>query len=131
MPVFDASALFAYVVASRHQEPVRARILGARDGLWAPHLVDAEVGHAVRRSARIGEISAAVGRAALQDLAALPLQRMAHARLLSRAWELRENVSFYDALYVALAERLETPLVTLDRRLAGAKRIRAQIDLVA
>ena len=47
------------------------------------------------------------------------LQRVSHHLLAERAWELRENVSFYDALYVALAEALEAPLVTLDARLAG------------
>jgi predicted nucleic acid-binding protein len=57
---------------------------------------------------------------ALRDLAALPLRRIAHTGLLDRAWQLRHNFSFYDGLYVALAEVLEVPLITLDGRLAKA-----------
>jgi len=60
----------------------------------------------------------------------LPLQRTAHRGLLERAWSLRRNVSFYDGLYVALAERLDMPLLALDARLGNASGIRARVDVI-
>jgi predicted nucleic acid-binding protein len=69
-----------------------------------------------------------VARDALVDLADLPLRRAGHRGLLARAWELRENVSFYDALYIALAERLD--LLTLDARLSRAPGARTEIVVV-
>jgi len=75
-------------------------------------------------------LSVRAARAALDDLEDLPLRRAGHLGLLRRAWELRENVTFYDALYVALAERLDLSLVTLDARLASAPGVRARIELI-
>lgn len=60
----------------------------------------------------------------------MPLRRSPHDLLHDRAWELRENLSFSDALYVALAERLGMPLVTLDRRLAGAPDLRCSVEVL-
>ena len=74
-----------------------------------------------------GELSADSARAALDDLAELPIRRAGHRGLLQRAWALRENVTFYDGLYVALAERLDLPVLTLDGRLAKAAGVRATI----
>jgi predicted nucleic acid-binding protein len=101
-----------------------------RQALWAPYLIDAEVGHSLRRlvaTGNLGEDRAATG---LRDLAGLPLRRIVHAGLLDRAWQLRHNLSFYDGLYVALAEQLGTPLLTLDARLARAAAATAGIDVV-
>jgi predicted nucleic acid-binding protein len=131
MAVVDASALVVYLVGGEHGENVRRRLLSARDRLWAPHLVDAEVGHVLRRGVLVRELSPATARAALEDLADLTIRRTGHIGLLERAWALRDNVSFYDGLYVALAERLGLPLITLDARLAGASGVRAEIDVVA
>jgi predicted nucleic acid-binding protein len=130
MPVVDASVLVEYLAGGEHADRARARILSADDGLWAPHLVDAEVGHVLRRAVLGGELSAPTARAALGDLADLPLRRAGHRALLERAWALRRNLSFYDGLYVALAEALDLPLITLDSRLAGAAGPRAVIELV-
>jgi predicted nucleic acid-binding protein len=130
MPVVDASVLVEYLAGGEHAEPARGALLTAGEALWAPHLVDAEVGHVLRRALSGGEISANAAAAALLDLAELPLQRTAHIGLLERAWELRRNVSFYDALYVALAERLDMPLVTLDARLATAAGVRAEVAVI-
>lgn len=130
MPVLDASVLVEYLAGAEHAEEVRARLRAAPDRLWAPHLVDAEVGHVLRRSVLLGELSAASARAAIDDLADLPLRRTGHVGLLDRAWELRRNVSFYDGLYVALAERLKLPLLTLDARLARAAGSRARVDVI-
>ncbi len=131
MPVVDASVLVAYLARGEHFEQARACLLARAEPLWAPHLVDAEVGHVLRRAVGRGELGASAGRAALGDLSELPLTRAGHGGMLERAWALRRNLSFYDALYVALAERLHLPLATLDARLARAAGRRARIDLIA
>lgn len=87
---------------------------------WAPHHLDAEVGQALRRLERTGLLDPVTAAAALRDLVRFPLRRVPLSGLILRAWELRANVSFYDALYVALAEQLDVPLLTLDERLAAA-----------
>lgn len=130
MPVVDASVLVDYLAGGEHAESSRGRVVGAPEPLWAPHLVDAEVGHVLRRAVMAGELRHTTARAALEDLSDMPLRRAGHAGLLQRAWKLRTNVSFYDALYLALAERLDMALVTLDRRLEGIPGARAVIDLI-
>lgn len=130
MAVYDASALVDYVAGGEHAAAVRARILRDPDELWAPHLVDAEIGHVLRRAVGRRELTARAGGEVLAALADLPLLRAAHVGLLERAWALRANLSFHDGLYVALAERLEMPLVTLDARLMGAPDIRTDVDVV-
>jgi predicted nucleic acid-binding protein len=131
MPVVDASVLAEYLGDAERAETARRRLIADRAGLWAPHLVDAEVGHALRRGVRRGEIGVDVARDALDDLIAMPLRRVRHRQLIPRAWELRENVSFYDALYVSLAEILGEPLITFDSRLARAGGIRAEVEVLA
>lgn len=108
----------------------RGRLHGSGEELWAPHLVDAEAGHVLRRAVAGRQLSAAAAAAALADLADMPLRRAGHVGLLARAWALRSNLTFYDALYVALAERLGMTLLTLDRRLAEAPGTKAEIDLL-
>ena len=131
MPVVDASVLVAFLVGgapARTTEAVFAEQIGV---LWAPHLVDAEVGHALRRKVAAGELRADAGREALQDLTDFPLSRAPHGGLLQRAWELRDNASFYDGLYLALAEALDEPLLTFDKRLAGVPGTRATVTVIA
>lgn len=130
MAVLDASVLVEYLAGGEHAKQARARILAHAGALWAPHLVDAEVGHLLRRAVARGEVAPPVASAALIDLADFPLRRAAHVGLLERAWALRKNVSFYDGLYVALAERLDEPLLTLDARLATAPGVLAQVVVV-
>jgi predicted nucleic acid-binding protein len=89
-----------------------------------------EVAQVLRRYALSGDVGAERCRAALDDLAALPLNRYPHDFLMSRVWELRTNMSAYDAVYVALAEALDAPLFTRDRRLAKAPGHRARVELV-
>jgi predicted nucleic acid-binding protein len=93
-------------------------------------LIDIEVAQVLRRFLRRGDINPERGRVALQNLADLPLVRYPHERLLPRVWELRNNLTAYDAVYVALAEVLDAPLLTRDRRIAAAPGIRARIELV-
>lgn len=111
-------------------ERIVERMLGAGSGLWAPHLIDAEVGHTLRRLARRGEIPPDAGRNALHDLNDLRLERVPHVALLGRAWDLRDSLSFYDGLYVALAEELDLPLLTLDARMARAHGHRARVEVL-
>lgn len=132
MRVADASVLVEYLTDGEFGAASRRQIGRVSPGwLWAPYVVDAEVGHALRRAARAGAISDRKARAALDDLFEMKLQRISHRLLAARAWELRRNVSFYDGLYVALAEALGTPLLTLDARLAKAPGIRTEIEVVA
>lgn len=131
MPVVDASVLAEYFGDGAEAEVARRRLVENRTGLWAPHLVDAEVGQALRRWVRRGTIGAEAALDALDELALMPLRRANHRALLPRAWELRDNLSFYDALYVALAEILEQPLLTFDARMAKANGIRAEVEVLS
>lgn len=119
MLVVDASVL---VVALADDGPdgdhARGRLRAER--LAAPELIDLEVGSVLRRQDRAGQVDSRRAEMALNDLAAMPLQRAAHISLLGRCWELRSNLTFYDAAYVALAEALDVTLLTGDRRLTRA-----------
>ena len=127
MIVVDASALLEVVLRSSRAVAVEAHIFAPGVTLHAPHLVDVEVAQVLRRYALAGELDPGRGRAALVDFADLPLSRYPHHVFLPRIWELRDNLSAYDAAYVALAEALEAPLLTCDARLARAAGHRAEI----
>lgn len=129
MIVLDASAAVELLLGTQRGAAVEARIFDPAETLHAPELLDVEVAHVLRRYERARLIDAARAEAALRDLADLPLERYAHALLLPRAWELRENLTIYDAVYVALAELLAAPLLTGDASLAAAKH-RATIELI-
>jgi predicted nucleic acid-binding protein len=130
MIVLDASALVELVLATPSGRGIAARVADPAVSLHAPHLADVEVAQALRRYTRDGELDAAAARAALDDFRALDLQRHAHEPLLDRVWELRENLSAYDAVYVALAEALDAVVLTCDGRLARAPRVAARVELV-
>jgi predicted nucleic acid-binding protein len=130
MIVVDASALVEVLLRTRDAQAIEDRLFEDGQTLHAPHLLDIEVAHAVRRYAINGQIDREGGRAALAILAALPLNRYPHGFLLPRIWDLRNNLTAYDAVYVALAETLEVPLVTRDGRLARAAGHGARIELV-
>ena len=105
------------------------RVLDPAATPTAPELLDVEVVQVLRRYARSGELDERRGRQAIDDLAGLPIERYAHGPFLGRAWELRDNLTAYDAVYVALAEALGAPLVTRDERLAASSGHRARIEL--
>jgi len=130
MIVVDASAVLEALLRTAAAKAVEARLFAPRQTLHAPHLLDVEIAQVVRRYAASGEIDGARGRMALADLADFPLRRYPHDFLLPRIWDLRNNLTAYDATYVALAEALGAPLLTRDRRLAAATAHRAQIELV-
>jgi predicted nucleic acid-binding protein len=117
MPVLDASVAVELLAQGKHREVARTRIFGAEKSLWAPELLDAEVGSVLRRAVRQG-LDADEAAQSLGELRKLPVHRVSHERLSQFAWLLRDNVSFYDGLYVALAQLLEQPLWTFDRRLS-------------
>jgi predicted nucleic acid-binding protein len=128
--VVDASALLEFLLQTALGSKVEARLFRDRDEFHAPHLADVEVTQGLRRLVRAGEVSPARAAEAIADLADLDLHRHPHLDLLTRAWKLRENVTAYDAVYVALAEALDAPLVTCDRPLAGTAGHRATIEVV-
>jgi predicted nucleic acid-binding protein len=109
---------------------VEARIRQAHWRLHAPHLLDVEAAQVLRRLLAAGSITSRRCDQALRNLRDLRIRRYAHTTLLPRVWALRVNLTAYDAAYVALAEALEAPLVTRDRRLADAPGHRADIEVV-
>jgi predicted nucleic acid-binding protein len=129
--VVDASAMLELLLRTEVGLRIEKKVLAARASTHAPHLLDLEVAQVLRRFAGAGQLSAERGREALADLADLPLNRYPHDLLLPRIWELRQNVTAYDAAYLALAEALEAPLVTCDAKLASAPGHSAEVQVYA
>lgn len=107
-----------------------ARVAMADQRLVAPHLIDAEVAHALRGLALGGKVTAAQGDGLIRAWGRVQLDRLPMPPLLPRAWELRDNLTAYDALFVAAAEAHHLTLVTADRRLAAASGPRCTIELI-
>lgn len=118
MAVVDASIMVELLRAGDHTRAVDERLATEEHTLWAPHLIDAEVGHALRREVRSGQMEADKAVEALWEVSKLPIERVEHELLVHVAWDLRDNFTFYDGLYVALALMLDEPLLTIDARLA-------------
>jgi predicted nucleic acid-binding protein len=118
MPVVDASVLVELLSDGPYADVTEERLDAEEYTLWAPHLIDAEVGHALRRGVRLGQFTADAAGRALWEVDELPVERVEHELLIHVAWGLRDNFSFYDGLYVALALMLDEPLLTFDARLA-------------
>jgi predicted nucleic acid-binding protein len=128
--VVDASALLELLLQTPLGRRVEARLLRDEDEFHSPHLIDVEVAQGLRRLVRAGEVSAERAAQAIEDLVDLDLYRHAHLDLLTRVWKLRENVTAYDATYIALAEALDATMVTCDAPLAKAPGHRAHIEVV-
>lgn len=131
MIVLDASAVLELLLATEAGKKVAERLRSPRLSLHVPHLLDLEVLQALRRYVASGSINPERALIALENLRDLGLVHHEHDVLLMRIWALRENLTAYDAAYVALAEGLKAPLLTLDKRLASAPGHRARIELVA
>ncbi len=129
MIVVDASVV-ATALGDDGADGQRTRASVAEDQLFAPELIDLEVASVWRRATRAGLLSEQRARQALADLAELPLARAPHGPLMGRIWELRKNLTPYDAAYVALAEALEVPLLTADQRLAQAPGIECKTKVL-
>jgi predicted nucleic acid-binding protein len=130
--VVDASVVADLLLRTRRVPEIEdALFFPAAGSLHAPALLDIEVLHVLRRFALDRELTPARGAEAVRDLADLRIERHPHELLLARVWELRGAVTAYDATYIALAELLEAPLLTLDRRLARSRGHRATIRLIS
>lgn len=130
MLVVDASVLAtALGDDGADGDTARGRLRG--QDIAAPELIDLEVASVLRRQLSVGKLDARRARLALDDLLDLPIQRAPHRPLLRRCWELRDNLSVYDAAYVALAEILDTPLITADARLAKAPGIKCAVEVLS
>ncbi|HEX3241186.1 MAG TPA: type II toxin-antitoxin system VapC family toxin [Solirubrobacterales bacterium] len=129
--VLDASVLVDFLIETDRGQEVERRLGESTGWLWAPAVIDAEVGHALRAEVRRRSISPRLASEALADLMDMQLERVSHRFIAERAWQLRDNLSFYDGLYVALAEALDAPLLTSDARLARAPGILADVEVLS
>ncbi|HET9162977.1 MAG TPA: type II toxin-antitoxin system VapC family toxin [Solirubrobacterales bacterium] len=130
MIVVDASVL-APALADDDADGDRVRLRLRGEQLVAPELVDLEVLSTLRRAVRAGRLDERRSGQALDDLAALPLRRVPHLPLLARAWELRDNLTAYDAAYVALAESLRALLLTADGGIEKASGVRCDVEILS
>lgn len=128
--VVDSSAMVNLLLnKAPHAVAVGRHLRDHRGGLAAPHLLDVEVGQALRRVVLRGEIGADRLDRALAQMSEFPLRRFGHERLIARALEMRANITAYDGVFVALSEALGAPLLTCDARLARAGGHRADVLL--
>ncbi|MHC4972509.1 MAG: type II toxin-antitoxin system VapC family toxin [Planctomycetota bacterium] len=130
MIVLDASAAVELLLGTPAAERIGHRVRPATESLHAPHLIDVEVAHVLRRYVSIGSLSERRARTMLRDYEDLNLRRYPHDALLPRVWQLRRNVTAYDAVYLVLAEVLSAPLLTCDAKLAAVPGHRAQVELI-
>jgi len=128
--VVDSSAILEVLLRSQAGLEIEKRIFSPHETLYAPHLLDLEVAQVLRRYCSFGDMGSERGREALEDLVDLPINRYPHHSFLPRIWELRHNMTAYDAVYIALAETLPAPLITRDTRLASAPGHTATIELI-
>ena len=132
MIVLDASVVVDFLLRlPPHADAITARIVAEAPDLAAPHLLDVEVAQVLRRFFLRGEVTGELARTVLADLGDLPLVRYPHVLLLQRAFELRENVTMYDGVYLALAEALDATLLTRDSALAAIPGHAARVEVVA
>ena len=128
--VTDASVLIAvFVDDGAWGDTARARL--RHEEIAAPELVDLEVTSALRGLLRAGKVDERRADLALADLGRLAMRRASHQGLVTRCWELRDNLSVYDASYIALAELIGATLVTTDARMSRAPQIRCSIEVLS
>ena len=117
--MIDSSALVEWLLRTPTGFRVAHRVLASSDALHAPELIFAEVPSAFKRMIVLRKTTVDAAEEGLRDLANLRLKTHPHLSLVRRVWDLRDSVSAYDAMYIALAERLDAPLLTCDRKLAA------------
>lgn len=130
MIVLDASSVLEVLLRTPVGMRIEQHIFRPGESLHAPHLIDLEVAQVLRRYAASGDIESARAVQALEDLDDLPLSRYSHRLFLPRIWQLRRNLTAYDAAYVALAEALPATLLTQDRHLAKTPGSLATIEVI-
>jgi predicted nucleic acid-binding protein len=128
--VVDASAALDLLLNREAARALRERFFRAGETLHAPHLLDVEVLHVIRRYNLTGEMTDDRAEEAIRNHLALPIERYSHELLAGRIWQLRTSLTAYDAAYVALAEVLGAPLVTTDARLARSAAARKVAELI-
>jgi len=128
--VIDASAALEVLLRTALAPIIEPRLLDPRQTVHAPHLIDLEIAQVLRRYCAAGDLTDQRARQALADFVDLPVTRYPHEPFLARIWELRRNLTAYDAAYIALAEALHAPLVTCDHALASAPGHRATVKVV-
>jgi len=127
--VLDASAAIDWLLQTSVGQQIEDRIYSSGESLHAPHVLDLEVAQVLRRLVREGSVSAPRADQAIQDLLDLRVTRYPHFVFLPHIWRLRDNLSAYDAAYVALTEKLGATLITRDALLASASARRVSIEL--
>lgn len=127
--VLDASAVVELVVGTRSGARIMQRISDPGISLHSLELLDLEVLHVLRRYERTGAVSSTRAGEAYRNLLDLDVRRHGHEPLLSRIWSRRHNLTAYDAAYVTLAEILDAPLLTTDRRLAGVPALPVPVEV--
>jgi len=130
MIVVDASVLVT-ALSDDEDDGRRARQRLSGEQLRAPELIDLEVASVLRRLCATEQLGVERANQALDDLRAMRLERVAHRPLVQRCWELRHNLTVYDAAYVALAEILGVTLLTADERLSRAPGTTCAIELLS
>jgi predicted nucleic acid-binding protein len=129
MIVLDASAVVAWLLRTPAGQRVEQRIYARNNTLHTVHLLDVEFAQVLRRLVREGTLARKRAEEAMEDLIAVRVTRYAPVVLLDRIWQLRQNLSAYDAAYVALAEELKAPLITRDQKIAAAPGHSATIEV--
>jgi predicted nucleic acid-binding protein len=128
--VLDASSAIEWLLQTRTGTRVAQRILSSGETLHAPHMLDVEVTQVFRRHVARGAVTASRAEEALQDLLDLRVRRYSHVFFLRRVWELRNTLTAYDAVYVALAEALDATLLTCDGKIASAPGHHANVQVI-
>ena len=128
--VLDASGAVELLLNTETGKKLAARLTDESEVVHVPHLIDMEIAQVLRRYVRRGTLPARTGALALDRWRIFDVERYPHEPFLGRVWQLRDNVTAYDAIYIALAEVLSTVLVTGDRRLAEAAGARVAIELI-
>ncbi len=129
MIVLDASAVVDWLLQTPAGQRIEQRIYARNDTLHTVHLLDVEFAQVLRRLVREGTLARKRAEEAMEDLIAVRVTRYASVVLLHRIWQLRQNLSAYDAAYVALAEELKAPLITRDQKIAAAPGHSATIEV--
>jgi predicted nucleic acid-binding protein len=128
--VLDASSAIEWLLQTSTGELVGRWIFSSRETMHAPHLLDVEVAQVLRRHVAAGAIAVSRAEVAWQDLLDLRVRRYPHGLFLRRIWEVRDNLTAYDALYIALAEALDATLLTCDGKLGLAPGHRARVKVI-